>query len=118
MTAWRNWLMETELAGSAAKDLIESIYHKDWLASDVCKVTPKDREAAWAIYTELRTRITTEPLHYRSGDEATALKSVADLFAMTRDTFHKHGSVCRNCAIFVTGMLNGILRPFTAKGRS
>ncbi len=34
-----------------------------------------DKSAAWELYTEIRTRITTQPLAYRHGDEDTALTS-------------------------------------------
>jgi hypothetical protein len=39
-----------------------------------------DSSAAWELYTELRTRIATQPLAYRAGDEGTALTSVYRLF--------------------------------------
>ena len=35
-----------------------------------------DRDAAWELYIELLTRITTQPLPQEHGDEETALKSV------------------------------------------
>jgi hypothetical protein len=49
-----------------------------------------DRLAAWTLYTELRTRITTQPLAYRAGDEATALESVYGLFEISRAVIEEH----------------------------
>lgn len=73
-----------------------------------------DREAAWALYSELRTRITTQPLDYRSGDEATALESFHSLFATTRTTLHKY-PLCSEFGMLVDLMLNQVIRPFTAR---
>ena len=50
----------------------------------------KDLEPAASLLAELETRITTQPLHYRSGDEETAAKSVRDLFTATRVLLAKH----------------------------
>ncbi len=77
--------------------------------------TDKDREAAWILYTELRTRITTQPLHYRSGDEETALKSLYDLFDLTRKTIEDKGPECRHFATIAIQVLNTHIRPLTAK---
>ncbi len=77
--------------------------------------TEKDREAAWILYTELRTRITTQPLHYRSGDEETALKSLYDLFDLTRKTIEDKGPECRHFATIAIQVLNTHIRPLTAK---
>lgn len=49
-----------------------------------------DRTAAWKLYTELRTRITTQPLAYRAGDEETALNSVYRLFELSRTIIKEH----------------------------
>ena len=73
-----------------------------------------DRCAAWDLYTELRTRITTQPLPYRSGDEATALKSVYQLFEMAREIIKKQ-SGCTHFAGLAVFVLNNHVRPFTAK---
>ena len=75
---------------------------------------PTDRLAAWELYTELRTRITTQPLPYRSGDEATALESVYKLFGMTREIIKKQ-SGCTHFAGLTVYVLNNHVRPFTAK---
>ncbi|MEM6985803.1 MAG: hypothetical protein AAF499_04615 [Pseudomonadota bacterium] len=75
-----------------------------------------DRNAAWALYIELLTRITTQPLPKAHGDEATALDSVYSLFAVTRDLLKgpdgRHAIHFAKIAIVV---LNQKIRPFTAK---
>lgn len=74
-----------------------------------------DRKLAWVVYTELRTRITTQPLHYLHGDEATALKSLYDIFGIARKEVRDAGANARITAALVTATLNFIIRPFTAR---
>ena len=74
-----------------------------------------DRGAAWELYVELLTRITTQNLKPGDGDEATALSSVHALFALTRDTLKRHGSGAGEFAKLAIPVLNQIIRPFTAK---
>lgn len=57
---------------------------KEWRPTDA------DTSAAWELYTEIRTRITTQPLAYRHGDEETALTSVYNIFRLTREAIKKH----------------------------
>ena len=40
------------------------------------KISYKDRKAAWELYVEMETRIITQPLHPKHGDEQTALDKV------------------------------------------
>lgn len=74
-----------------------------------------DRAAAWDLYVELLTRITTQYLPPEDGDEATALQSVHALFPLTRDILRQHGSGCGEFAKLAIPVLNQIIRPFTAK---
>lgn len=74
-----------------------------------------DAEAAWLMYVELLTRITTQPLTKNFGDEATALESIHNLFQITRDILKNYG---RNAASFTKIaiiILNQKVRPFTSK---
>ena len=48
-------------------------------------ITPADVEPSRLLLAELETRIATQRLHYRAGDEETAAKSLHDLFPKTRD---------------------------------
>lgn len=75
----------------------------------------EDREAAWLLYTELRTRIATQPLHYLSGDEETALDSLFKLFGFTRETIESHGPAARHFATIAVHVLNRHVRPLTAR---
>ena len=74
-----------------------------------------DRDAAWDLYVELLTRITTQPLPAEHGDEQTALNSVFKLFELTRQTLKKHGRHCTEFAKIAVIVLNQVVRPFTAK---
>jgi hypothetical protein len=74
-----------------------------------------DRDAAWELYIEMLTRVSTQYLQPEDGDEATALESIYSLFGLTRETIKKYG---RNCAEFTkiaVVVLNQVIRPFTAK---
>ena len=74
-----------------------------------------DKNAAWALYIELLTRITTQPLPLDHGDEQTALDSVYSLFAITREVIKEQGADCINFAKIAIVVLNQVIRPFTAK---
>ena len=79
--------------------------------------TPKtaDKNAAWALYVELLTRITTQPLPIEHGNEKTALDSVYSLFATTREVIREYGPECINFTKIAIVVLNQVIRPFTAK---
>ena len=69
---------------------------------------------AHALWVELSTRITTQSLHQRSGDEETAATSVAKLFQTTREllTLHPGATEFQRLA---EALLNHTLRPTTAR---
>lgn len=75
-----------------------------------------DADAAWELYVELLTRITTQTLPDEAGTEEAALESVHSLFKTTRDILkapgRRHASTFAKLAIVV---LNQKVRPFTAK---
>ncbi len=77
-------------------------------------VTDADAAPAHALRVELNTRITTQPLHYRSGDEETAATSVFQLFGKTRELLlaHPKAAAFEVAAVF---LLNRVLRPNTAR---
>jgi hypothetical protein len=76
----------------------------------------QDADAAWELYVELLTRITTQALPEDDGDEAAALASVHKLFEITRSILRapgrRHASAFAKLAIVV---LNQKIRPFTAR---
>src|SRR5437667_5963674 len=74
-----------------------------------------DRDAAWELYIELLTRVTTQDLPPDDGDEKVALDSVYAIFPLTREILRHHGSGCGEFAKLAIPVLNQIIRPFTAK---
>ena len=74
-----------------------------------------DKNAAWDLYIELLTRITTQPLPKEHGDEQTALNSVFALFGLTRDVLKQHGREAQEFSKIAIIVLNQVIRPFTAK---
>jgi len=77
--------------------------------------TDDDGIAAWEMYVELVTRITTQKLLDDSGDEGTALESVYKIFAITRDILKTHGRKSGAFTKIAIIVLNQVIRPFTAK---
>ncbi len=99
---------------SKSAKLIEELklpsgFAEQWVA------TPSDQDFAWDLYTEFRTRIATQPLHYMHGKEKTALKSIYELFPMIRELIHDKGRTARNTVTLSLFMINKVVRPFTAK---
>jgi hypothetical protein len=74
-----------------------------------------DRSAAWELYIELLTRVTTQYLSPEEGDEKTSLDSVYAIFPLTREILRRQGSGCGEFAKMAIPVLNQIIRPFTAK---
>ena len=74
-----------------------------------------DKKAAWELYVELLTRITTQPLDDNHGDEVTALNSIFSMFDLTRNILKRYGPDCQQFSMPAIIVLNQIIRPFTAK---
>jgi len=75
----------------------------------------KDKAAAWDLYVELLTRVSTQPLAPNEGDEATALGSLFQLFDISRDIMKKYGRSSIEFTKIAVVVLNHVIRPFTAK---
>lgn len=75
----------------------------------------EDKAAAWEMYIELLTRITTQPLAQEHGDEKTALDSVYSLFPITRQILKDNTKNCMEFSKIAIVVLNQVVRPFTAK---
>lgn len=69
---------------------------------------------ARTLWVELSTRITTERLHFRSGNEETAAESIHSLFGTTRELLDDHPEAEGFQELALT-MLNKVLRPYTAR---
>ena len=74
-----------------------------------------DKNAAWDLYVELLTRITTQALKPEEGVEKTALESIHSLFKTTRDILKHYGRKCISFSKVAIIVLNQVVRPFTAK---
>lgn len=71
-----------------------------------------DRNAAWELYVELATRISTQPLPAGQGTDKQALASLYSLFQTTRDIMKRHGPSAKNFSRIGIAVLNRVLRPF------
>ncbi|QSV61864.1 MAG: hypothetical protein HEQ26_02925 [Dolichospermum sp. DL01] len=76
---------------------------------------PIKSKAAWSIYVELVTRIAVEPLETDQGLLREALKSLHDLFSITREVLKQAGSDVGSVGGIAIAVLNNGLRPFLAK---
>lgn len=103
---WRKWLENWDMSGLKIK---APFLEMEW------KPVEADKNAAWELYTELLTRITTQTINLDDGDEETALKSIYSLFPITRDIIKKQGRDCIEFSKIAVVMLNQVIRPFTAK---
>ncbi len=79
------------------------------------KPTNDDEIAAWDMYVELLTRITTQPLEDNDGDESSALESIHKLFEITRNILKEKGKNAKEFTKVAIIVLNQVIRPFTAK---
>lgn len=74
-----------------------------------------DRKAAWELYIELATRISTQPLPAGQGVDETALASLHSLFASSREIMKRHGREAAAFARIGIAVLNHVLRPFLTR---
>lgn len=103
---WNEWLEKWSMKSLKIKT---SFLEMEWAPNDV------DKYAAWELYIELLTRITTQELPIETGDEAAALESVYKIFQITREIIKKHGYNCNEFSKIAIVVLNQIIRPFTSK---
>ena len=103
---FKEWLGKFEISNLKIKT---GILEMDW------KPQEEDKTAAWELYVELLTRITTQPLADTHGDEQTALTSVYSIFPTTRDVMKRNGRGCVDFTKIAVIVLNQKIRPFTTK---
>jgi len=103
---WRDWLKEW---GMDSLKIKTGILEAEW------KPRKLDRSAAWEMYVELITRITTQPLPKSAGDDETALTSVYTLFPTTREVLKRHGPGAKEFTKLAVIILNQKVRRFTAR---
>lgn len=103
---WRKWLENWDMTSLKVKTpFLEMEFNP----------VEADMDAAWELYVELLTRITTQPLCDKDGDEKTALSSIYSLFPTTRSIIKSHGRDCIEFTKISIIVLNQKIRPFTAK---
>lgn len=103
---WRDWLENWKMTGLKINT---HFLEMEWHPND------PDKDAAWEMYIELLTRITTQPLPDNAGDERAALDSVYSLFPSTREIIKRHGRNSNEFTKIAVVVLNQLVRPFTAK---
>jgi hypothetical protein len=103
---WEKWLENWDMRGLKIKT---PFLEMEWNPQTA------DKNAAWDLYIELLTRITTRSLPNDVGDEKTALDSVYSLFPTTRGIIRQYGRDCIEFTKVAIVVLNQIVRPFTAK---
>lgn len=103
---WGKWLENWDMTSLKIK---APFLEMEWNPQD------EDKAAAWDLYIELLTRITTQKLDDNHGDEKTALTSIFSIFSITRDVMKNNGRHCIEFTKIAIIVLNQIVRPFTAK---
>lgn len=84
---WKEWLDEWSMSSLKVNAGFLEI---EFAPYDV------DKNAAWHMYIELLTRITTQPLADQYGDEKSALDSIYSLFPATREIIKDNDWHCEN----------------------
>lgn len=72
---------------------------------DWCPNT-SDQDAAWELYIELLTRISTQHLQPEHGDEKAALDGIHTLFDLTRQILKGRSRGCQEFAKIAIPVLN------------
>jgi hypothetical protein len=103
---WNEWFKKWHL---------ESLKITTPFAEAVWQPLEADSDAAWELYIELLTRVTTQQLALKDGDEQTALDSIYSLFPLTRSIIKQYGRDCFEFTKLAIIVLNQVIRPFTAK---
>ncbi len=103
---WKEWLDQWNMTGLSIN---AGFLNMEWKPGD------RDRDAAWELYIELLTRLTTRYLQPDHGKEKTALDSIHALFGLTQETLKRHGRHAEEFAKIAIVVLNQVVRPFTAK---
>jgi hypothetical protein len=73
-----------------------------------------DAAPAHALWVQLTTRVATQPLHYRSGEEESAAMDFAALFEKVRGLLEAHPQAQQFRQVALR-LLNETLRPYTAR---
>lgn len=120
-----SWIAGKAATESDPDELVHAFLGTTSIWGTECGGEAPDRQAefapeaggrlAYVVHRQLDSRITTQTLGYRSGDERSALKSVYSLFRHAREAVEAEGPDARQVADLVWWMLNRDVRPFTAR---
>jgi hypothetical protein len=102
---WKDWLENWDMT---SLKINTPFLEMEWHPQEA------DKNAAWELYIELLTRVSTQGLAPEAGDEETALASIFSLFGITRDVLKRHGRKCEEFTKIAVVVLNQVIRPFTA----
>lgn len=79
------------------------------------KSSQTEKSAAWTLFVQLATRITTQDLEDGAGIEKAALDSLYDFFKISRNILAENGRLAEDFSVLTVFSLNTILRPFLSK---
>lgn len=74
-----------------------------------------DRKAAWELYVEIATRVSSEPLPPAEGVDKAALDSLYGLFGTTREVLRANGPEAGKVGPVAIAVLNQVLRPLLTR---
>jgi hypothetical protein len=103
---WADWLDKWSMRSLSIRT---PFLEMQWAPQDA------DKAAAWEMYIELLTRVSSQPLAPQAGSEHAALQSVHSLFATTREVLRRHGRQAGEFTKIAVIVLNQVIRPFTTK---
>lgn len=103
---WKEWLSKWHMSNLKIN---VKFLEMEWNPKE------NDKDAAWEMYIELLTRITTQDLNDNDGDEITALSSIYKIFELTREIIKKYKRDCLEFTKIAIVILNQVIRPFTSK---
>ena len=103
---WKSWISKWHMT---SLKINTKFLEMEWEPKDA------DRNAAWELYIELLTRVTTQELDDGDGDELSALSSIHKIFDLTREIIKKNKRDCMEFTKIAIIVLNQLIRPFTAK---
>lgn len=108
-----------ELQQLGAADLTADLAEANVAGQKVTFKLNVERTAAWKLYVELNTRITTQPLDESEGVLREALSSLHAVFGITREILKEAGPVVsmenESLGFYAMEILNQVLRPVLAK---
>jgi hypothetical protein len=103
---WADWLDKWSMRSLSIRT---PFLEMQWAPQDA------DKAAAWEMYIELLTRVSSQPLADHAGSERAALASIHSLFATTREVLRRHGRDAGEFTKIAIVVLNQLIRPFTTK---